>query len=53
MNMLFIYILALRIHISEVTKRILEALGGFVVETRGEVYLKVSLNIVAITAHFS
>ena len=35
--------LALRIHISEVTKRILEAIGGFVVESRGEVYLKVSL----------
>lgn len=31
---------ALRIHISEVTKRILEALGGFKVESRGEVFLK-------------
>lgn len=30
----------LRIHISEVTKRILEAIGGFVVESRGEVHLK-------------
>ena len=38
---LFAFI-ALRIHISEVTKRILEALGGFIVESRGEVYLKVS-----------
>lgn len=34
--------LALRIHISEVTKRILEAIGGFTVESRGEVFLKVS-----------
>ncbi|EDO34267.1 predicted protein [Nematostella vectensis] len=32
---------ALRIHISEDTKRILDQLGGFVVEGRGEVYLKV------------
>ncbi|XP_048576329.1 atrial natriuretic peptide receptor 1 isoform X2 [Nematostella vectensis] len=31
---------ALRIHISEDTKRILDQLGGFVVEGRGEVYLK-------------
>ncbi|XP_078348931.1 atrial natriuretic peptide receptor 1-like isoform X2 [Oculina patagonica] len=36
---------ALRIHISEVTKRILEALGGFIVETRGEVYLKGKGNV--------
>lgn len=36
---------ALRIHISEVTKRILEALGGFVVESRGEVYLKGKGNV--------
>lgn len=35
--------IALRIHISEVTKRILEALGGFIVETRGEVFLKVRI----------
>ena len=40
--------IALRIHISEVTKRILETIGGFVVESRGEVYLKVSWE----TAHF-
>ena len=37
--------IALRIHISEVTKRILEALGGFIVETRGEVFLKVRIVI--------
>ncbi|XP_020613215.1 atrial natriuretic peptide receptor 1-like isoform X2 [Orbicella faveolata] len=36
---------ALRIHISEVTKRILEALGGFNVENRGEVYLKGKGNV--------
>ncbi|XP_068761980.1 LOW QUALITY PROTEIN: atrial natriuretic peptide receptor 1-like [Montipora capricornis] len=36
----------LRIHISEVTKRILEAIGGFVVESRGEVYLKGKGNVV-------
>jgi len=36
---------ALRIHISEVTKRILEAIGGFVVEKRGEVYLKGKGNV--------
>ena len=44
--------LALRIHISEVTKRILEALGGFIVENRGEVFLKVSLTVTT-TTHFS
>lgn len=30
----------LKIHISEATKSILEALGGFMIEERGEVYLK-------------
>ena len=34
--------LALRIHISETTKEILDNLGGFEVEERGEVFLKVS-----------
>ena len=43
---MLLFSVALRIHISEVTKTILEALGGFVVENRGEVYLKVSLRIV-------
>ena len=52
------FFLALRIHISEVTKRILEALGGFNVENRGEVYLKVSLtkngyNIYLVQTHQS
>ena len=37
----FLQILALEIHISEVTKRILEALGGYAVEPRGEIFLKV------------
>ena len=32
---------ALRIHISETTKAILDDLGGFEVEERGEVFLKV------------
>lgn len=32
----------LKIHISEATKTILENLGGFVIEERGDVYLKVS-----------
>ncbi|XP_015762337.1 PREDICTED: speract receptor-like [Acropora digitifera] len=36
---------ALRIHISEVTKRILEAIGGFTVESRGEVFLKGKGNV--------
>ena len=40
--LLSFWFIALRIHISEVTKRILETIGGFVVESRGEVYLKVS-----------
>ncbi|XP_078354982.1 atrial natriuretic peptide receptor 1-like [Oculina patagonica] len=31
-----------KIHISEATKSILETLGGFVIEERGEVFLKVS-----------
>lgn len=31
---------ALKIHISEVTKNILESLGGFIIEERGEVFLK-------------
>ncbi|XP_031556270.1 atrial natriuretic peptide receptor 1-like [Actinia tenebrosa] len=35
----------LKIHISEVTKEILEELGGFVVETRGQVYLKGKGNV--------
>ena len=34
-------ILGLKIHISDATKTILEMLGGFVIEERGEVYLKV------------
>lgn len=34
-------ILALKIHISEATKDILESLGGFIIEARGEVFLKV------------
>ena len=32
---------ALRIHISQATKQILDDLGGFEVEERGEVFLKV------------
>ena len=32
---------ALRIHISQATKAILDDLGGFEVEERGEVFLKV------------
>jgi hypothetical protein len=36
---------ALRIHISEATKLILDELGGFVVESRGEVYLKVRVGV--------
>lgn len=35
------FILALKIHISEATKSILESLGGFIIEERGEVFLKV------------
>ena len=35
------FILALKIHISEATKNILESLGGFIIEERGEVFLKV------------
>ena len=33
---------ALRIHISEATKEVLDDLGGYEVEERGEVFLKVS-----------
>ena len=36
-----VLLIALRIHISEATKSILDELGGFVVESRGQVYLKV------------
>jgi len=35
------HVAALRIHISETTKAILDDLGGFEVEERGEVFLKV------------
>ena len=35
------HIAALRIHISEATKGILDDLGGFEVQERGEVFLKV------------
>ena len=39
--MLCCFVIALRIHISEATKGILDDLGGFEVEERGEVFLKV------------
>lgn len=39
--MLCCFVKALRIHISEATKGILDDLGGFEVEERGEVFLKV------------
>ena len=39
--MLRCFVIALRIHISEATKGILDDLGGFEVEERGEVFLKV------------
>lgn len=39
--MLCCFLIALRIHISETTKGILDDLGGFEVEERGEVFLKV------------
>lgn len=35
------FVSALRVHISEDTKVILDGLGGFIVEPRGETYIKV------------
>lgn len=35
------FVSALRVHISEDTKGILDQLGGFIVEPRGETYIKV------------
>ena len=39
-------IVALKIHISEATKNILDSLGGFLIEERGEVFLKVTKHFI-------